>query len=242
MIKKIADAINMSFEIPSSEKEVAESAVEYLEAAANQLRFAEDHLDIMYQIFNKHDDIPTESIVKNRGIIDKYKEKVKENYNSFKKSSYIALGKLNHFAVDTQITELLSSFQESMKEVENEVNNLLKILGKHKLPNFKANSLAAIDNIKKQGKQVANLIKDRIIEHINTNIIAETWASTTSKDLNMVVEEKVPHLIQLYKDRGKEKGKGNKIPVEPTQPQALNPSDAQSVWTPTHTRTREIGE
>ncbi len=104
------------------------------------------------------------------------------------------------------------------------------------MPNFKTNSLASIDNIKKQGKQVINLIKDRIIEHISTNIIAETWTASTSKDLNVVVEERVPHITKLYKDRQ------NKIPAEPKQDQSLNPSDAQSTWYPTTTRTREIGE
>ena len=236
MFKKIADTINMSFDIPSSEKEMAENAIEYLESVMGHVRFAEDHLDIMYQIFTKHDNIPSQSVFRNRGVIDKFKEKVKENYNIILNYSMKAIRELEHFEIDGQISELISSYDENIDNIEKAVNNFLKNLGKYKMPNYRSNILASINNIKKKDKQLVNLIKDRIIEHINTNIIAETWTASTSKKLNEVVEEKVPHLVQLYKERT------NRIPVEPKQNQSLNPSDAQSTWYPTTTRTREIGE
>ena len=100
LFKKIANNIEMSFDIPDSEKEIALEAKSFLEAVSNNMKQAVEHLDNIYTPFKEHDNITTESLVANRGILQgRFSTKIKNNFNKCLlsnvdtafKSSYLTL-------------------------------------------------------------------------------------------------------------------------------------------------------
>src|ERR1700743_947983 len=117
MLTKLANAIEMSFEVPQSEKDIANTAAERFSAVNNHLNLAKDHLDLMYDPFKKYNNISTESIVKKRGVINRFKKQVKENYNKVKFLSLKAIQLLNYFASDTHTLEIINAFKDAIEDV-----------------------------------------------------------------------------------------------------------------------------
>ena len=61
-IKKLAETIEMSFDIPPEEKKIAEEAKEYFEDTSHLLGLAVQHLSVIYDPFTKHTDVPVDSV------------------------------------------------------------------------------------------------------------------------------------------------------------------------------------
>ncbi len=241
VLKKIADSIEMSFSVPEADKEVANEALMRFEAVSNGLKFAIDHLDIMYEPFHNNSDVSTESVVKNRGILNRYKQKVKENFNKIKAQSLLAIKKLNYFSVgDDSIQELINSFTEGVDNVEDEVVKFFGVLDDYRSSDFISNILSTINSIKAQGEQLDNLIKDRIIEYVDKNILAKSWMNTLD-DMDTTIEDRVPLVTELFKER-QEALHPEMFPASSKNQQAFNPSDAQRVYYPDYTRKVNIGE
>ncbi len=68
---------------------------------------------------------------------------------------------------------------------------------------FMTAALAAIDLIKKEASQLKQLINDRILTHIDTNILAKHWTANVADNYQNKVYEKVPMIIQLFQERQK---------------------------------------
>jgi hypothetical protein len=53
--------------------------------------------------------------------------------------------------------------------------------------------------------QLDKLIRDRILEHIDSNILAKNWAKNISNRFedSEPIEERVPLVVQLFKERQK---------------------------------------
>ena len=130
LFKKIANNIEMSFDIPDSEKEIALEAKSFLEAVSNNMKQAVEHLDNIYTPFKEHDNITTESLVANRGILQgRFSTKIKNNFNKSNLYALLAIRKLNYFSNgDSDIREIINSFKDAVKEVGIAVSNLLSII------------------------------------------------------------------------------------------------------------------
>ena len=63
--------------------------------------------------------------------------------------------------------------------------------------------ISTIDSLKKQMNQIEQLIRDRILEHIDSNILAKNWAKDISKGDGEPIEERVPLVVQLFRERQK---------------------------------------
>lgn len=244
MLEKIASSIEMAFDVPEAEKEIAIRASERFKKVLGALDNAEEHLDIMYDPFKKFDNISTEAVIERRGVINRYKQKVKENYNKVIRRAFLAVKELNYFTPDSKIQELINSFIDSIQEVEEQVNIFLKVLKDYRAPDFREQVISAIDNIKKQSEQAENLIKDRIIEHIDANILATNWVESAGDELSSKIKDKIPLIVRLFTERQNViEGVGNGNMAEPEKDtQALNPSDAQKITYPDFVRTMHIGE
>jgi len=238
MLRKLATHIEMSFDVSDAEKRDAMMASEKFEGISSALDIAVEHLDIIYNPFQKYEEIPMETIVNKRGAIDRYKRKILENFNEVKRRSLYAIKDLYLFSSDTHVQELINSFDDSVWELEKQINELSDVLSDYKSQDFRKNVLGAIDNIRKQAEEIESLIKERIIEYIDTNILAKSWMSDTDEDFVSQIREKVPLITELYDHRVKEleSAQYDQFPGAEKREQATNPMDAQRMWYPDRTR------
>lgn len=238
MFQKLANTVEMSFEVPDSEKEMATIASDILEAVISALDLAKDHLNLMYIPFKKHEQISTESLIERRGVLSRYKQQVIKNYNKVKAYALKAIQKLNYFATDTHTLELINSFKDSIEDLEKQVAIFLDILDNYKSQDFRNHIITAIEGIKKQSAQVEKLIKDRIINHIDANILAKNWVTDTGSELHLKIQDRVPLVTELFNERQKalESAVPNAIPDIQKRPQTLNSGNVQRVYYPTDAR------
>jgi len=228
MLNKLANSIEMSFDISDSEKKLAEDAINLVLKVVNLLSLAKDHLDIMYNPFKKNNSVSTESLIRSRGKLNIYKQQVKKNFEEVKLVSFYAVTKLNNFKTDNHILELINSFKDSMSSLEKQVVIFLDILDDFKSEEFRDSVLAAIESIRKEILDLNNLVKDRIVTHIDENIIGKDWTSSIDNKLKDKVKEEVPLIIQLTKER-------NEVAMPQLQksPQELNAGNIQKIYYPT---------
>lgn len=201
MIKKIASTIEMSFDIPESEKQEAQAASDEFKKVISSLDAAKKHLNMMYEPFKEAEELPSEAIYEFRGAIFRYKTQIKDNFNKVKAIAFLAIMKLNYFATDTHITELINTFRDSIGDVEKQVSVLLDILDDLKSKDFKNNMLQGIEAIRKAGFEVEKLIKERILDYIDNNILAKDWMSNTQNELHTEIKMRVPYITQLFRER-----------------------------------------
>lgn len=201
MINKIASTIEMSFDIPESEQKEAQLASELFSQVINSLDHAKDHLNIIYEPFKKASDVPPEAVWEWRGAIRQYKDQIKTNYNKVKRLAFQALVKLDVFSSDTHIMELINSFKDAIGELEKQIGILLDILDDLKAIDFRQNVISGIEAVRHQSQEIENLIKDRIIDHIDANILTRDWMANISNDLKVKVRERVPYITQLFQER-----------------------------------------
>ena len=95
----------------------------------------------------------------------------------------------------------MGSFVASVRELEKQVNILLSIFSNLNNPEFKDQLIQAIDSVKKQASQLKQLVNDRILEHIDTNILAKNWESLVNDKYQDKVKNKTPLVVQLYEER-----------------------------------------
>lgn len=241
-LKKIADSIEMSFDIPDAEKEIANDAKIRFEAVLKRLRDSTEHLDIIYEPFRRHEEVSTKSLVNKRGLLNRYKQKVKDNFNDLKTIALLAMRKLDNFAAgDTSIQEIINSFVDSVEDVEKLVTKFLDVMGDYESETFREDVMSTIDAVRGQTGKLESLVKDRIIEHIDTNILSNNWMSSKTDELQLEIDEKQPLITELFEERQKALDPGS-FPTTNKQTQSLNASDAQKAYYPDHIRTMNIGE
>jgi len=236
MLNKLASSIQMSFEVPEQEKEIASNTKDLFWEVLRLLTIGEDHLEKMYNVFQKHENIPIKSVKKYIGVISRYKEVVKENYEKIMQASAEALNEFDFFSSDTQTLEILNSFESSIKDVEKQIEIFLEAVEDYESDNFRNGVIKGIEGVKKQSAQVENLVKERIIEHIDANILAKDWIADTNSDLKDKMKERDPMVTRLFQERQnalESATSGNGMVQPSKKEQSLNPSDAASIRFPT---------
>ncbi len=235
MFRRIAESIEMSFDIPDAEKETAAQAKMHFEAAANALKLATEHLDHIYDPFSDHANISTESVIENRGVLQgRYSTRIKNNFNKVKAHGLIAIRKMNEFSTgDNVIKELINTFVDSMGDVEFHVASLLNTLkNDYKSSDFRDMVIKSIEDVRKQAAELDEFIYDIMIEHIDKDFLTKTWMNETSDQLQLDMdEEKIPLVVQLHKEREKQLNPGA-FPMSEKQEQTLNMGDAQRMLHP----------
>lgn len=201
MINKIASTIEMSFDIPESEVNEAQLASDEFKKIMTLLDNAKKHLNIMYEPFKSAESLSPDTINEFRGAVFRYKEQIKENFNKVKASSYLAIMRLKYFSTDTHVMELVNSFRDSVSEVEEQVSILLDILGDLKSQDLKDNVIKGVESIRQKAFETEKLIKERILDYINTNILAKDWMSNTGDELKTEIKERIPYITQLFQER-----------------------------------------
>lgn len=229
MITKLAATLEMSFKVPDSEKEIAQVAVENFLSVINSFTIIKDHLDLIYNPFKNAESLSSEEVFQYRGKLNRFKNQVKKNFKILKNHAFKALQKINYFSKDTHCIELIGAFKESMNDVISAGIKLIKVLDDYRVSDFKDKIVAAIDNIKKEASQTEELVRDRIIDHIKSNIIGESWINEDNDATELA--EKIPTVIEIYKNINKGINQ-SEVPQIQKRPQSLNFSDSQRVFYP----------
>lgn len=209
MIKKLANAIEMSSRATPEEQAIANKTSKAFSQVLSKMEDASNHLDVIYNPFKKTESVSSELIHSKRGLFNRFRKACKENYEELKLQSFIAVSLFEKFDSDSQVKEIIKSFDQSMKDIEVQVENLLKLLQDGtSSPTFQENLITLVEDIKKQSIQLKKLVEDRVIEFLDANILAKSWKpdvdqNESNQDLNKILEEKVPYIIQLQNERRK---------------------------------------
>jgi dGTP triphosphohydrolase len=193
----------MNFQVPDSEKRVAEKAEEYFEQLLAQMQDASDYLDIIYNPFQKRQNVDMEMILDYRKTFRQYRDQVKRKFSSIIKKSYRAVALMNEFSIDTATEELMDSFMGSVRELEKYIDTFVSIFSNMSSSEFRNHLVSTIDSIKKQLNQIRQLVTDRVLEHIDSNILAKDWAKDISQRFDEPLQERVPLVVQLFRERQK---------------------------------------
>jgi hypothetical protein len=228
MITKLAAALEMSFKVPDSEKEIANHAVKNFSYVINSISIIKNYLDKLYDPFKTADSIPKDDLIKFRGRLNLIKLQVKKHFTTLQKISIKSLKSLNYFSTDTHCIELINTFKESISDVFSAKAKLINTLDDYSISEFKDKLIAAIDNLRKEINQTEELCRDRIIKHLSENIAGDSWISDNNYKENL--EEKIPTVIEIYKKINE--SEGGQLPQIKKRPQSLNFSDSQKVSYP----------
>ena len=203
MLEKKAYTVQMTLDIPDAEKRIAEKAEESFEILLGKLKLALEHLNMIYVPFKKYNATDTDEIVENRDVLRRYRDQIKLNYEEILSISYACLSLMSDFSIDSSVEELMNSFTSGIKDLEKQVNYLLSIFSNLNSTEFRDSLLASIEAVKKQSSQLKQLINDRVLEHIGTNILAKNWGSFVDDKLQAKMKNKVPLIVELYRERQK---------------------------------------
>jgi len=200
-----AYSIQMHFGVPESEKRVAEKAEEYFDQLLAKMEDAKDYLDLIYVPFQKHQNIDMEMIVEYRKTFREYRDQVQLKFRNIAKKGYKCVALMNAFSTDTATEELMDSFIGTIRELDKYVDTFVSIFSNLNSSEFRDHLISTIDSLKKQMNQIEQLIKDRILDHIDSNILAKNWAKDISDRFegSQPIEERVPLVVQLFKERQK---------------------------------------
>lgn len=223
MIRKIAEAIEVSFEIPEAEKKIAHDAKIRFEGFLSSLKLSLKHLDIMYESFSKFENLSSQDVFDKRGLLNRYKQKVKENFNKNKTYGLRALQKLNYFVTgDISIQEIIVSFSNLMEELDRNVEEFLDKIEDYWDKDYRANALKAIEDIIDSGESLMDLVNDRIINHIEEHLLGKSWLDNVSSDAQLQLEQFLSPIMELYKERQKTLNNGGQFIAPEKEPQSLN--------------------
>lgn len=201
VFSKFAESINMSLDVPDSEKKIAQRIVRKFQHLSKKIDSFDKHLDIIYNPFKSHENVSEESISEHRAALRRYRDKINENFEDIKVFIVGCITDLNYFSSDTNISEIIKSFNDSISDMENSLEALLSGLDNWKDKDYRSNVMKCIENVKKQTKSIDNLINDRIINDINTNILAKNWTDNLDDKLKSSIKDKEPYIKQLHEER-----------------------------------------
>lgn len=194
----------MHFEVPESEKRVAEKAEECFNRLIDDLDKLKKYLDLIYIPFQKCQNVDMKMVVDYRKTFQDYKDQVENKLNNVSKLAYQCVSLMNGFTSDSAIEELMDSFISSIRNLEKYSDTFVSIFSNLNDTEFRNHLISTIDSLKKQMNQIEQLIKDRILEHIDSNILAKNWVKSVSERFeDAPIPAKVPLVVRLFRERQK---------------------------------------
>lgn len=198
---KLAYSTQTTFDISDEEKKVASEASSYFEELTALLQRSLEHLDIIYDPFYKYQNMDSQEVLEYRVALRRYRDKIRDNFQNVLQLAHKAVVLMSEFSSDTKTRELLNSFVEEVDDVKKQVNFLLEVFSNIGGVNFRYGIVNGIDTVKKQSAQVKQLINDRILPHIETNILAKNWIGNIVDENDNRIYQQSPLLVRLFKER-----------------------------------------
>lgn len=179
-MKKYSYILDMSYDVSDLEKQKADKAVLLFDQVIKDMYKACEFLDLMKQPFEKDSNITTDEVLNIRAEIREYRDNILEKFNIFKGTALQCLNIMEIFSNDTEISKLMKSFIVSIEEIEEAVNELMNVFADLNDPEFVKNVIKWIGNIQLLCDSLEDVIYNRIVRHIKSNILATTWADSIS--------------------------------------------------------------
>jgi dGTP triphosphohydrolase len=201
MLRKMAYSVQMNFEIPESEKKIAERAEDFFEQLLAMMQDASEYLDLIYEPFSKYQNVDTEMLVDYRKTFRQYRDQCRVKFKKIIKKAYRAVSLMNEFSSDTATEELMDAFVGSIRELEKYADTFVSIFSNLNSPEFRNNLVSTIDSLKKQFNQIRQLVTDRVLDHISTNILAKDWAKDVLDHVDEPIPDRAPLVVQLFRER-----------------------------------------
>jgi hypothetical protein len=198
---KTAYNIKMQLDVPDSEKREAEKALESFEELNGKLKLASNHLNIFSESFSTLASVDADEVTKHRIVLRNYRDQAKKNFEDTIEIAHKATVLMGIFSADSKTIEVMNSFLSQMKDMEKQFNKFLALFASISNANFINSVLVQIDIVKKQITEVKQLVTDRIMNHIETNILAKKWTNDVVDENENRPYEKLPLIVELYKER-----------------------------------------
>ena len=203
MFEKKEYSVQMNFAVPDSEKKIAEKAEECLEQLLSYIENTSIYLDLIYGPFSKYQNVDMKMIMKYRKVFRQYRDHARNKLMGIVKKASECISLMSRFRTDTATEELMDSFGDLVDELEKYIDTFVSIFSNLSNPEFRTHLISTIDSVKKQMNQVRQLVTDRILDHIESNILAKNWESNLSEYTEGPIKEHVPLVIQLFRERQK---------------------------------------
>lgn len=204
MIKRYA--FMMNYEISSEEKDKALKLIRFLDHLLKIMKACGEHLNLIYTPFKDNQQMSPEDANAARAALRRYRDKVVDNFNIFKRQAFRAFILMQHFGSDTQMAKLIKAFTTSISDIEKQVNRFVDLFSNLDSNDFRQAVVGGIENIKKEMAEFKQIIEDRIENHIQSNILNRNWVDNISEELQEKVEKRVPLSLQLMNnDKNKQK-------------------------------------
>jgi dGTP triphosphohydrolase len=124
-----------------------------------------------------------------------------DNFNEFKKQAFKTFTLFQFFIADTQMSKLSKSFVSAISDMEKQVNRFIDLFSNLESKDFPTAIVKAIENIKKELAQFKQIVEDRIMDHVQNNILARSWVDNISDEIQQKVEKNIPFSVQLVNER-----------------------------------------
>jgi hypothetical protein len=197
VLSKLAETIEFSIDIPDSEIKTAGRIIMRLEKLSKKLDNFVDHINLLYDPFKKYNTVSEESVHKYRGTLWDYRNKVIENFESLKDIAGVVVKDMKSFNFDTHIVELVSAFTDEVGDIEDQVKFLTDAIANYDHTSYKDNVTSCAEAVKKEVAELNKFIYDRIIDHMNSNILGKNWVEKK----HIKFDESEPAVSRLYKER-----------------------------------------
>lgn len=194
-------AVSLSYEVPSEEKDQAEKALMAFDILLRKLKTCDEHLDLIYSPFKNNSNISPEQTYKVRASLRRYRDKVADNFNMFKRIAFRCFVFMQPFSSDTQVVKFSKSFVLAIGDIEKQVNRFIDLFADLESKDFAPTIVKSVENIKKEIAQLEQIIEDRVKPYIENNILAVNWVDSVSDELQEKVEKRVPLAVRLVEER-----------------------------------------
>lgn len=194
-------AIQLSYDVSNEEKEQAEKALLCFEHSIKKLNIAMDYVDTMATPFKDHPDIDSKEVIQYRAALRRYRDKLIEYFSDFKVASARCIESMQMFLSDTQILKLIKLFDNSIEDIEVEVNKFSLLFNNLESKQFIQDVNKSFDSLKKMCAELKNVINERIEDHIKNNILGKNWVDGISDKIQLNIQRKTPMIIDLFKQR-----------------------------------------
>jgi dGTP triphosphohydrolase len=200
-MQKNAYSVQMNYDVPESEKKIAEMAKQHFEEVIVACEDLADYLLKIYNPFYKLQNPDMKLIQKYSKTFIDYSKEVNNKFEDILTATKESIKSMEEFRADTSTEEMMDSFMGAIRELRKYIDIFMSIFQNLNNQDFRNNLISTIDSTKRQLNQIKQLIMDRILEHIENNILARNWSESISDDQDIKQEEKVPLVVELYRKR-----------------------------------------
>lgn len=192
----------MSYQVSNQEKDLAKKSIDVFNATIITLSKAEVYLSEIKSPFEKDPNISSDKIWEYRAAFWKFRDEFVKKVDFFKKACFICIKVTRPFSFDTQVINLLSSFSNTVEEFDKAVRDFVDLFKDLKTKEFGTELIKIIGKLEENASKIKDLISERVIPHIEKNILATTWTDDVGAKIRSTIGDRKRPIVDIEKSRG----------------------------------------